>query len=354
MPFLIHQSRQPGGQCRIPCRFGCCGRERERRISDARDRSGSPALPRLRRGASGRRLMSNGQTTVSLVHAAVAGSSRLFARLGTTEALHAVERCMKRMVRGIDGFHGRLVGTARDELTAVFGNASDACQAAIAMQRRVADLPPVSGVQLAIRVGLHHGALVEHEGEVFGDAVRIAESLAGLADAGQLVTSGTTQALLTPQLQLLTRRLDSASSADLPGEDPVFEVIWAEPRGEPRQPVVDKPQSTRERELRLCIRYGHYVKLLDRHRPSVAMGRDAGCEIAVHNRRASRLHARIERRGGKFVLIDLSTNGTFVTINGEQELFIRHEQFVLRGSGVISFAASAGSAAADVAEYEHL
>ncbi|HRD87001.1 MAG: adenylate/guanylate cyclase domain-containing protein [Candidatus Accumulibacter sp.] len=298
--------------------------------------------------------MSNGETNASLIHAAVAGSSRLFARLGTTEATHAVERCMKRMVRGIDGFHGRLVRSARDELSALFDNANDACQAAIAMQRRVADLPPVSGVQLAIRVGVHHGAVVEHEGEVFGDAVRVAESLAGLAGAGQLVTSGETQALLTPQLQSLTRRLEGRPDTELPGDGTAFEVIWAEPRAEPRHPVVEKSQSPRERELRLCIRYGHYVKLLDRHRPSVAMGRDAGCEITVHNRRASRQHARIERRGGHFVLIDLSTNGTFVTVSGEQELFIRHEQFVLRGSGVISFAASAASAAADIAEYEHL
>jgi len=298
--------------------------------------------------------MSNSEKSASLIHAAVAGSSRLFERLGTTEATHAVERCMKRMVRGIDGFHGRLVSTARDELSALFDNANDACQAAIAMQRRVADLPPVSGIQLAIRVGVHHGAVVEHEGGVFGEGVGVAESLAGLADAGQLVVSDETQALLTPQLQLLTRRLDSRSDPELPGDGSVFELIWAEPKAAPRHPAVDKPPSARERELRLCIRYGHYVKLLDRHRPSVAMGRDAACEITVHNRRASRQHARIERRGGSFVLIDLSTNGTFVTVNGEQELFIRHEQFVLRGSGVISFAASAGSAAADIAEYEHL
>jgi adenylate cyclase len=78
------------------------------------------------------------------------------------------------------------------------------------------------------------------------------------------------------------------------------------------------------------------------------------CEITVHNRRASRNHARIERRGSHFVLTDLSTNGTFVTVNGEQELFLRHEQFILRGRGVISFAASAGSPTADIAEFEHL
>ncbi|HNH93222.1 FHA domain-containing protein, partial [Accumulibacter sp.] len=78
------------------------------------------------------------------------------------------------------------------------------------------------------------------------------------------------------------------------------------------------------------------------------------CEIPVRDRRASRHHARIERRDDQFVLSDLSTNGTFVTIKGEPELFLRREAFVLRGSGIISFAASASTQDADIAEFEHL
>lgn len=298
--------------------------------------------------------MSSTEKTLSVLFAAVTGSSQLFGKLRGTEALHAVDRCMKRMTRGIDGFHGRIVRTGRDDLTALFGNANDACQAAIAMQRRTADLPPVSGIQLAIRVGLHHGPVIEESGEILGDCVNTAEWLAGLAAPGQILTSAPTQASLSAHLESSTRPLESASTKDLPAERQVFEVLWSEPRAESPRVVIESPVPTRERELRLCIRYGHFVKLLDKHRTSVVIGRDAGCEIAVHNRRASRSHARIERRGEHFVLIDLSTNGTFVTINGEQELFLRHDQFVLRGRGVISFAASAGSAGADIAEFEHL
>jgi len=299
--------------------------------------------------------VNGGETNLSVVFAAVAGSSRLFDRLGGTEAVHAIERCMKRMARGIDGFHGRIAKIGRDDLVALFANPNDAYQAAVAMQRRVADLPPVSGIQLAIRVGLHCGAVSEDDGEILGDGVHTAECLAGLAETGQVLTSSQTRALLSPHLQLSTRLLEPESGKDLPADRQLFEVIWLEPRTEvARRTVVEPPLPARERELRLCIRYGHYVKLLDRHRPSVAMGRDAGCEITVTSRRASRNHARIERRGGHFVLVDFSTNGTFVTLLGERELFIRHEQFVLRGSGIISFASSAGSPGADIAEFEHL
>ncbi|MBL8374718.1 adenylate/guanylate cyclase domain-containing protein [Accumulibacter sp.] len=298
--------------------------------------------------------MSSTEKMLSVLFAAVTGSSQLFGKLRGTEALHAVDRCMKRMARGIDGFHGRLVRTGRDDLTALFGNANEACQAAVAMQRRTADLPPVSGIDLAVRVGFHHGPVIEDGGEILGDCVNTAEWLAGLAAPGQILISATTQASLSAHLQSSTRLLESTLSKDLLAERQVFEVLWPEPKTEAPRVVIESPAPARERELRLCIRYGHFVKLLDKHRTSVVMGRDAGCEIAVHNRRASRSHARIERRGGHFVLIDLSTNGTFVTVNGEQELYLRHDQFVLRGSGVISFAASAGSTAADIAEFEHL
>jgi adenylate cyclase len=118
----------------------------------------SRLMPRNKTGST---IHEQQERMLSVVFAAVAGSSRLFEKLAGAEALHAVDRCMKRMRRGIDGFHGRIVKTGRDDLTALFDNANDACQAAIAMQRRVADLPPVSGVQLAIRVGFHHGAVIE-------------------------------------------------------------------------------------------------------------------------------------------------------------------------------------------------
>jgi predicted component of type VI protein secretion system len=41
---------------------------------------------------------------------------------------------------------------------------------------------------------------------------------------------------------------------------------------------------------------------------------------------ASRMHARIERRRDKFVLVDQSSNGTYVRIDGEPEIQLRRER----------------------------
>ncbi|HCZ13932.1 MAG TPA: adenylate/guanylate cyclase domain-containing protein [Candidatus Accumulibacter sp.] len=318
--------------------------------------------------------MSSQERMQSVLLAAVDGSARLLEKRGSAEALHAVERCRKRMARGIDGFRGRIVRTGRDEITAVFETAEEACQAAIAMHRRVADLPPVSGVQLAIRVGFHHGPLLEEGDELAGAGLRIAERLAGLAAAGQILTSGETRALLSSHLQLSTRCLEpqpgAAAGAGLSQQQGLFQVLCAEPQAVASEATAEAivaapvlaptlapalaPKPAKERSLRLCLRYGGQVKLLDKNRPRVVMGRDSSCEITIRDRRASRNHARIERRGEQFVLRDQSTNGTFVTVSGGPELFLRGEELVLHGSGIIAFAASANSPEADIAEFEHL
>jgi adenylate cyclase len=49
------------------------------------------------------------------------------------------------------------------------------------------------------------------------------------------------------------------------------------------------------------------------------------------------MHARIERRRDKFVLVDQSSNGTYVTVEGEPEIELRREEMILRGCGHLSF-----------------
>jgi predicted component of type VI protein secretion system len=68
---------------------------------------------------------------------------------------------------------------------------------------------------------------------------------------------------------------------------------------------------------------------------TLRMGRDATCEIVIADRRASRQHARIEKRRSKFVLVDQSANGTSVAMAGEAEIYLRREELVLRMNGSI-------------------
>jgi hypothetical protein len=72
----------------------------------------------------------------------------------------------------------------------------------------------------------------------------------------------------------------------------------------------------------------------------------------VADRKASREHARIERRRDKYVLVDVSSNGTFLTFHGGQEMALRREEVVLHGRGSISFGHSYGADPTEVATFE--
>ena len=301
--------------------------------------------------------MSGNERELAVLFADVSGSTRLYEKLGDTEALRAVERCIKRMERAVDAFRGKVVKTIGDEVMAVFESAEEAFQSAGEMQQRITDLPPVSGVKLAIRLGFHFGPVIEDKGDYFGDTVNTAARLAGLAKAGQALTSGETVALLPELLQCSTRDLDQMSVKGKAEELHVFEVLWQE-----GEELTMKAPSIRAAgksaaavpNVRLCVRYAGEVMVLDEKRPGLSMRRDAACDLVIRDRRASRNHGKIERRGDKYVLVDISTNGTYVQLKGETEFLLRREELVLRGSGRISFASPGDAEGADIAEFETL
>ena len=90
------------------------------------------------------------------------------------------------------------------------------------------------------------------------------------------------------------------------------------------------------RQVQISLVYAGTSMELAQSNGAVMVGRDPGCQMVVPDRMASRQHARIERRRDKFILIDQSTNGTFVELDGEAEMVLRREEVMLRGKGRIA------------------
>ncbi len=68
---------------------------------------------------------------------------------------------------------------------------------------------------------------------------------------------------------------------------------------------------------------------------SINLGRGDDNDLVVKGNLISRIHAKIEKRRGKYMLIDQSTNGTFLqTVSGE-ETFVRRDNIELKGEGII-------------------
>lgn len=289
----------------------------------------------------------------SVLFADVSGSARLHEKLGGAETVRAVDRCLKRMERAVEGFGGHIVKMVGDELMAVFEVADEASQAAVEMQQRVADLPPVSGVKLEIRVGFAHGEVRDEGGRLVGETVNLAAHLAGLAAPGQVLTSPQTQETLSPALKKSTRELAAHEVRAKSGT--FFEVLSPDSIGlSAKDSLATGGLENGSPAKGFMLNYAGRSIMLNEHSPRISMGRDPDCDVVIHDRRASRHHATIEWLDQHVVLIDKSTNGTYVTPRGEPEQFVRRRECLLRGRGVIAFAASLSAADADCAEFELL
>ena len=95
-----------------------------------------------------------------------------------------------------------------------------------------------------------------------------------------------------------------------------------------RNGAKDKPH-------RLRLRYQGQELVMTDGRMSVTLGRAEENDMVIKGNLISRLHARIEFSRNKFMLIDQSTNGTFVLNHGVEESFVRRDSLQLKGEGMI-------------------
>lgn len=287
-----------------------------------------------------------------VLFADVAGSTRLYERLGDAEALHAVERCLNRVDRVVASYKGRVIKTIGDEIMAVFDTAEEGMQAACDMQQRIEDLPPISGVKLSIRVGFHFGSAIEDKNDVFGDTVNVSARMTALAKGGQIITTGDAIDALPPLLRQSSREIDAIAIKGKAEVMRVCEVLWQESDDLTMKSASIVP--TAPLPLMVKLRHGNAEITLDSAHPLASLGRDLGCDIVIHDPRASRTHGRIELRRDKFVLVDQSTNGTYVTFHGEAEFVLKREETFLRNRGRISFGHPWAQDKAEVVEFEVL
>jgi class 3 adenylate cyclase len=269
-----------------------------------------------------------------VLFADISGSSRLYQELGDAPALRRVRSCLTALCQAVEQNGGRVVKTMGDGLMSDFPDADRALQAAEAMQVAVADGAPGG---LDIHVGCHLGQVIENAGDLFGDTVNTAARVAGLAGAGQIIVTLETVERLSQSLQRNVRQLDQVGVKGRQDPVTIFEYLW---RQHGDLTVVGMRPFKLER-ARLRISAGEREVWLD-HTGSgaVVLGRAAGCQVTVANPEASRQHATIEIRGDKFVLVDHSSNGTFVAWEGANETCLKREEMILPPRGRIALGVS--------------
>ena len=279
----------------------------------------------------------------------VAGSTALYEKLGDAAALNTIGRCLAFLGTISGQFGGRTIKALGDELMLAFGNPEVALRAATEMQIARQQHSEAGEAIPELRVGFHHGPVLEVDADLFDDTVNIAARVAGLARASQILTTGITANGLPSYARQALRSLHRLPVKGKQEALEVCKVIWRWGEG---LTMMEAPESSAEhRAPELILEVARIQTRLSPEQPELVFGRDKGVDIVLSHQKASRRHARIERRRDKFVIADSSTNGTFVRFDDDREWLLHHEELALRGTGVISCGAPTDSEGAETIRF---
>ena len=289
---------------------------------------------------------------VAILFADVVGSTKLYEQLGDLRARDMVGICIDLMRSATEQNNGSVIKTMGDEIMATFATADDALNAAAQMQKRISNHPAlkVNEHAVAIRIGCHFGPVVMETRDIFGSAVHTANRMTSQAKAGQIMTTSTMVGHLSSDWRAAVRQIDTATLRGRSSEVALFEVLWQPEDTTSMVPAISSRElGTKLQRLRL--RYQGQELFVDHDHDNISIGRTEENDLVVKGNLISRLHARVEMSRNKFMLVDQSTNGTFVVAKDGEEAFVRRDSMQIRGEGLIGLGKAPDSNSSQVIRY---
>ena len=273
---------------------------------------------------------------LAVLFADICGSTALYEKLGDDAARRVIARCIAALGRGISAQQGTLVKTIGDEIMVTFPSAEAAFHAACAMQAAVEDEMAQDKIPMHVRIGFNFGEVIREAGDIFGNIVNIAARVAAITRAGQIMATRDVYDVLPQQLQDKMRQIFRAEFKGKQERLEIFQVICGQEDTMITRSGMPAYRKTADNNDEMVLRYRDRAVKVNKEHRSVALGRGEACDVSVQSDWASRLHSHIELRFGKFVLIDQSTNGTYIRFSDGSVQHVTREQIILHGSGTIS------------------
>ncbi|PVV05916.1 MAG: hypothetical protein B6D77_17315 [gamma proteobacterium symbiont of Ctena orbiculata] len=272
------------------------------------------------------------QQSYAIVFADIVGSTRMYENLGDSRAKQLITELEEVLAKVVAETGGNVVEVVGDEVMSRYAHVSDAVEGACLMQERVDEYAKRSGMTLSARIGLHYGPAIVEGGRMYGDSVNVAARMASIAQSQQIITTEQVVQNLSDEQQIIVRRFDKVKVKGKLARMVIYDLLW---RKDDVTFLHTSPltQSTLARVL--VLEYGHQRYQFQPQQNSMHIGRDASNELVVNAAAASRAHAVVEYNRGKYVLSDTSTNGTYLTNQTQQSLYLRRETAPLLGSGKI-------------------
>ncbi|MBS1229745.1 MAG: Forkhead-associated [Proteobacteria bacterium] len=246
---------------------------------------------------------------------------------------YPLARRLNRIERVAAAYRGSIEQSFDNGLLITFASADAALLGACEMQQRCSGLPQASGQRLALRIGIHQGALRQRAQDEVDGTEETAAKLA-VVDEG-IVASDAVVAELNHDLRLLASRF-----ADSPIERATYQVNWHSEipatayGGEAMWPTAN---GARASGPHLILHQGLKTLQLTQDGPLITVGRAPSNDLVVNEIFVSRKHCRIERQADCIVLTDWSTNGTCIMPDQGGQRLIKNDSIHLEGKGLLFF-----------------
>lgn len=279
---------------------------------------------------------------VAVFFADIAGSTRMYERLGDTVAHECISRSLQRIIQHADQHHGRLIETIGDEAMITFARPLDAARAACAMQRHFSREPVHENHYVKVRIGFHFGPIeYDKNDHPFGDTINVAARVVSLCDSGRIVA--TTDSLADCrkgtefQLQPYQRTMVKGKSEPLVLE----EIVWDNEDATSLLGFTAGNQPKSPQQSLILTHNGNRVSFTS-DRAACVIGRETDCDLIIDSALASRKHCKLEFRWGEVYLVDHSTNGTYIHLLddsgclAEPPARLHRREMALKGQGIIS------------------
>jgi class 3 adenylate cyclase len=164
--------------------------------------------------------------TVTVLFSDIEHSTELTERLGDQRWLEVLE-AHNTVVRAQVAEHGGYeVKSQGDGFMVAFPSARRAVGCAIDVQRALARRAANGELPLRVRIGIHTGEAIRHQGDFYGKSVILAARIADQAQGGEVLVSSLVQQLVEPSGDLRFRDAGEAELKGLSGRQQVFRVAW--------------------------------------------------------------------------------------------------------------------------------
>lgn len=277
-------------------------------------------------------MMEEPTSELTILFADICRSTVLFDTIGDQAALKLVMETLQLARTSVEHNNGRSIGTIGDELMCTFDSPADALTAANQIHSLIQKSTAMQEHQLAVRIGVNTGAVVNTGRSVYGDTVNIAARLAAQAKAHQSLVAGSTIEATAQDVSNQLRLLGGVNLQGKAGPVTVYELL--QPDTEEEITEITAVNKLVSRSFLMTVKFQTRLMRFNPMLVRFLFGRSMECDQVIDHPTISREHAEFLYRNGQFIFRDFSSNGS-VIVQNKNTRTLHRSSMELKGTGQI-------------------